>query len=98
MVNDPLDSTVVQFVRTPVEGHPFTISETNHPFPHQYACEGLPILSAYALFQDWDGLLWFDWGPGRIRPGAGRRSGIRIWERPAQVRERSLVRSLVPSR
>jgi hypothetical protein len=71
MVNEPLDSTVVQFARTPVEGRPFTISETNHPFPHRYACEGLPILSAYALFQDWDGLLWFDWGPGRIRPGEG---------------------------
>lgn len=71
MVNDPFDSTVVQFARTPVEGRPFTISETNHPFPHRYACEGLPILSAYALFQDWDGLLWFDWGPGRIRPAEG---------------------------
>ena len=71
MVNDPLDSTVVQFARTPVLGRPFTISETNHPFPHHYACEGFPILTAYALFQDWDGLLWFDWGPGRIRPATG---------------------------
>jgi len=71
MVNDPLDSTVVQFARTPVLGRPFTISETNHPFPHRYACEGFPILTAYALFQDWDGLLWFDWGPGRIRPATG---------------------------
>ena len=60
MVNDPLDSTVVQFARSPVAGRPFTISETNHPFPHRFACEGFPILTAYALFQNWDGILWFD--------------------------------------
>ena len=71
MVNDPLDSTVVQFARSPVAGRPFTISETNHPFPHRFACEGFSILTAYALFQDWDGLLWFDWGPGRIYPAKG---------------------------
>lgn len=65
MVNDPLDSTVVQFARTPVAGRPFTISEVNHPFPHEYACEGWPILTAYALFHDWDGIYWFTWGLGR---------------------------------
>jgi hypothetical protein len=46
-------------------GRPYTISETNHPFPHEFACEGIPILTAYALFHDWDGIYWFtyDWGP-----------------------------------
>jgi len=65
MVNSPLDSTVVQFARTPVKGRPFTISETNHPFPNEYACEGYPILTAYALFHDWDGIYWFNFGSGR---------------------------------
>ena len=65
MVNDPLDSTVVQFARTPVLGRPYTISETNHPFPHQFASEGFPILTAYALLHDWDGLYWFTWKSGR---------------------------------
>ena len=63
MVNDPADSTVAQFARTPVEGFPFVISETNHPFPHVWRAEGLPILTAYALLHDWDGVDWFDWGP-----------------------------------
>ena len=72
MVNDPLDSTPVQFARTPLAGRPFTISETNEPFPHRYACENFPILTAYALFQDWDGIYWFDWGGGRsVPPGQG---------------------------
>jgi hypothetical protein len=54
MVNDPLHSTVVQLSRTAVAGKPFTVSETNHPFPNEYASEGIPILAAYAGFQDWD--------------------------------------------
>ena len=68
MVNDPADSTVIQFARTPVEGLPFVISETNHPYPHVWRAEGLPILTAYALLHDWDGIDWFDWGP----PSVGR--------------------------
>jgi lysophospholipase L1-like esterase len=65
MVNDPLDSTFTQFARTPVAGRPFTISEVNHPFPHKFAAEGYMMLTAYALFHDWDGIVWFDWERGR---------------------------------
>jgi hypothetical protein len=39
-----------------VAGKPYTVSEFNHPFPNEYACEGLPILAAYAAMQDWDGV------------------------------------------
>ena len=35
MVNDPLHSTVVQLSRTAFAGKPFTVSETNHPFPER---------------------------------------------------------------
>jgi hypothetical protein len=66
MVNDPLDSTFTQFARTPLAGRPFTISEVNHPFPHQFAAEGYITLTAYALFHDWDGIVWFDWERGRM--------------------------------
>ena len=66
MVNEPLDSLYTQIARTPVKGRAFTISEVNHPFPHEFACEGYAILTAYALFSDWDGIYWFAWdrGPG----------------------------------
>ena len=74
MVNDPWDSTVTQFARTPVVGRPYTISETNHPFPHVYACEGFPILTAYSLFHDWDGIYWFAYGQG---PAEEVEKGIR---------------------
>ncbi len=73
MVNDPWDSTVTQFARTPMVGRPYTISETNHPFPHEYACEGIPILTAYALLHDWDGIYWFTYDRG---PNAKASDGI----------------------
>jgi len=59
MVNDPLNSTVVQLSRSAVAGKPYTISETNHPFPNEYACEGIGILAAYSAFHDWDGIFLY---------------------------------------
>ncbi|MBN1506679.1 MAG: hypothetical protein JW955_07525 [Sedimentisphaerales bacterium] len=71
MVDDPLNSTVVQLSRSPVAGKPYTVSEINHPFPNEYACEGIGILGAYAAFHDWDGVFFYtfehkaaaDWSP-----------------------------------
>jgi hypothetical protein len=59
MVDAPLYSTVVQLSRSAVAGKPYTISETNHPFPNEYACEGVGILAAYAAFHDWDGVFFY---------------------------------------
>jgi len=63
MVNDPLHSTVVQLSRTAVAGKPFTVSETNHPFPNEYAAEGIPIMAAYAGLQDWDMVIVYTFEP-----------------------------------
>ncbi len=63
MVNDPARSTVVQLSRTAFAGKPYTVSETNHPFPNEYAGEGIPILAAYALFQDWDMVIQYTFEP-----------------------------------
>jgi hypothetical protein len=70
MVNDPFNSTIVQLSRSAVAGKPYTVSETNHPFPSEYACEGVGILAAYSAFHDWDGIYLYtfehknpqDWG------------------------------------
>ncbi|HEV3199893.1 MAG TPA: hypothetical protein VGZ73_18445, partial [Bryobacteraceae bacterium] len=51
MVNDPLHSTVVQLSRTAFAGKPYTVSETNHPFPNDWASEGIPTIAAYGSFQ-----------------------------------------------
>jgi hypothetical protein len=62
MVNDPGFSSVTQLARSAIEGKPYTVSETNHPFPNEYACEGIPILGTYASLQDWDGIYYFALG------------------------------------
>jgi hypothetical protein len=75
MVNEPAKSSVVQLSRSAILNKPYTVSETNHPFPSEYACEGIPVLAAYALLQDWDGIFhytmehadpkdWLDKAPG----------------------------------
>jgi hypothetical protein len=63
MVNDPEHSTVVQLSRTAFAGKPYTVSETNHPFPNEYAGEGIPIIAAYAGFQDWDMVIQYTFEP-----------------------------------
>jgi hypothetical protein len=59
MVADPLHSTLVQLSRSAVAGKPYIVSEVNHPFPNEWAAEGVPILAAYAAMQDWDGVFWY---------------------------------------
>lgn len=63
MVNDPLNSTIVQLSRTAFAGKPFTVSEFNHPFPNDWACEGIPLIAAYGGFQDWDAIILYTFEP-----------------------------------
>jgi len=62
MVADPLHSTPVQLSRSAVAGKPYIVSEVNHPFPNEWAAEGVPILAAYAALEDWDGIFWYTLG------------------------------------
>ena len=78
MVNDPLDSSFNQFARAPMKGKPFTIGESNSFFPHRFAGEHAPILTAYSLFQDWDGILWYAWGPGQRSDVRTRPDGLSV--------------------
>jgi hypothetical protein len=65
MVNDPQHSTVVQLSRTAFAGKPYTVSETNHPFPNDWAAEGIPIIAAYGALQDWDAIVMYTFEPKR---------------------------------
>ena len=42
-----------------VAGKPYTISEYNHPYPNQYASEGLPMMAAFGRFQRWNGFFQY---------------------------------------
>lgn len=63
MVDQPTRSTVVKLSRSAFAGRPFTVSEVNHPNPNEYAAEMIPILAAYASFQDWDGIYFYTFEP-----------------------------------
>ena len=65
MVNDPFNSTIVQLSRTAFAGKPYTVSETNHPFPNDWAAEGIPLLAAYGSLQDWDAIIMYTFEPKR---------------------------------
>jgi hypothetical protein len=63
MVDEPLRSSVVKLSRSPLLGRPFTVSEVNEPNPNDYAAEMIPVLAAYAAFQDWDGFYFYTFEP-----------------------------------
>lgn len=63
MVDEPLRSTIVKLSRAPLLGRAFTVSEVNEPNPNDYAAEMIPILAAYAAFQDWDGIYFYTFEP-----------------------------------
>jgi hypothetical protein len=78
MVDDPDRSLPARLSRTAVAGLPHIIGEVYEPFPHDYGCEAIPIMAAYGLLQDWDGIFWCKyrghyhfgrlWGPGPYWP------------------------------
>lgn len=59
MVNEPAKSSVVTLNRVAFLNQPFMVSEVNHPYPNEYAAEGLPLLAAYGAFHDWDAVYWY---------------------------------------
>ena len=64
MVDEPDHSAPARLSRTAVKGMPYIVSEVNAPFPNDYATEYIPILTSYALLQDWDGIFMFAYGGG----------------------------------
>ena len=61
MVDAPDHSAPAQLSRSRVKGLPYTVSETNEPFPNDYAAEFIPIIAAYGLLQDWDGIFFYSY-------------------------------------
>jgi hypothetical protein len=75
MVRDPSGGAIAEAAVARVAGKPFVVSEFCEPAPNSFAAEQLPVASAYAAYQDWDGLVMFAYspaGPGADDWGAGR--------------------------
>lgn len=74
MTRERYGGTLKGLARYRLAGKPFTVSEYNHPAPNDYQAECVPMLAAFAAWQDWDGIYLFDyhdaadkWDSGRIR-------------------------------
>ncbi|HTV16217.1 MAG TPA: hypothetical protein VME68_15960 [Acidobacteriaceae bacterium] len=63
MVDDPLNSTIVELSRTAEAGKPYTVSEVNEPFPNEHGAEQIPLLAAYGDLEDWDAILLYTFEP-----------------------------------
>lgn len=61
-----------------VEGMPLIVDEYNSCFPNDYQYEIIPVISAYAAFQDWDGLFLFAYSYGATGHSMGRHTGPRL--------------------
>ncbi|MDF2441450.1 MAG: hypothetical protein JWN98_2434, partial [Abditibacteriota bacterium] len=74
MIREFGGGTLPQLAMHRVAGKPFTVTEYNHPAPNEYASETLPLICAYAAWQDWDGIFLFgyygddeNWNSNHIR-------------------------------
>jgi hypothetical protein len=52
-----------------VLGMPFTVSEYDHPAPHDHAAEMMPMYATLAAVQDWDGIYSFSYLNGSFEAG-----------------------------
>jgi hypothetical protein len=74
MVRDVGGGTFPHLALHRVADKPFTVTEYNHAAPNEYATETMPLIAAYAAWQDWDGIFLFDyngdhrnWNENKIR-------------------------------
>lgn len=58
-------TTLLNLAAARTAGQPYTVSEFNQNWPNTKGHELLPALSAFAAFQDWDGLMHFAYSHGR---------------------------------
>jgi hypothetical protein len=74
MVDYPQEATLFALAAQRLAGKPFTVSEYNHPAPLDSQAACVPMLSAFAAAQDWDGIWLYtyshsnaDWGRASLR-------------------------------
>ncbi len=70
------DNMIPRIARVRVFGKPFTLSEYQHPSPNEYGAEGPLLIAAYGALQDWDGIWFFDYGPGQDSVPMGQIRGF----------------------
>jgi hypothetical protein len=65
LTRDRWGGSLASLARYRLAGRAFTVSEYNHPAPADHQAECVPLLAAFAAFQDWDGVYLFDYSSDR---------------------------------
>ncbi len=68
-INDPMvrsniakrANPIANVASSTVNGKPMLMPELNFPWPNEWRAECLPLMASYAMLQDWDGLLYFNY-------------------------------------
>jgi hypothetical protein len=64
-LGDVLDQMFLNVAFARVAGRPFTVSEFNQPWPNEQTSDLLPLVTQFAVSQDWDGLILYDYAHDR---------------------------------
>jgi hypothetical protein len=65
MIKDANAGTLARLAMHRVNGKPFTVTEYNHVAPNEYQAETVPMLAAYAAWQDWNGIFLYGYSGDR---------------------------------
>lgn len=58
-LGDAFEDTLLNVAYARQQGKPFVISEFNQPWPNEQGSDLLPVVTQFALGQDWDGLILY---------------------------------------
>ncbi|MCO4883384.1 hypothetical protein, partial [Paraburkholderia caribensis] len=58
-LGDVFESTLMNLAFARAADKPFVVSEFNQPWPNQQASDLLPVVTQFAVSQDWDGLILY---------------------------------------
>ncbi len=65
MVSSPDGGTITRLAEMRVVGKPYMVSEYNHPAINTYGSEAYLLIGAYGAFQNFGGIIAFDWTSSR---------------------------------
>ncbi len=86
MVRDAAGGTATYLAMHRLQGKPYTVTEYAHPAPNDFAAESVPLITAYAAAQDWDAILFFQYGQNRWKWNSDRIEGWwNIYSNPSKL-------------
>lgn len=64
-LGDAFENTLLNVAFARAENKPFVVSEFNQPWPNRQASDLLPVVTQFAVSQDWDGLILYSYSHDR---------------------------------